>query len=169
MRMNLSEGDLAPELELNEIIWRSIRGANSPMPPPRRVHTPGYADDVDNDDAKSADSRSLGGFLHRTTSRSAGLGRSIRRGKRAVRLLFASYLPGRHRVDATAAYAPRIGGMTTMPEHDDDVVSERGQSFIDPPAAVEAQGLHQVQEPIEEAGGAAGIDEDVEPVDETHE
>ena len=37
MRMNLREADLAPELELNEIIWRSVRGANSPMPPPRRA------------------------------------------------------------------------------------------------------------------------------------
>ena len=26
-----------PELELNEIIWRSVRGADSPMPPPRRA------------------------------------------------------------------------------------------------------------------------------------
>jgi len=37
MRMNLREADLAPELELNEIIWRSIRGADSPMAPPRRA------------------------------------------------------------------------------------------------------------------------------------
>ena len=37
MRMNLREADLAPELELNEIIWRSVRGANSPMPPPVRA------------------------------------------------------------------------------------------------------------------------------------
>ena len=37
LRMNLREADLAPELELNEIIWRSIRGADSPMPPPRRA------------------------------------------------------------------------------------------------------------------------------------
>lgn len=37
LRMNLREADLAPELELNEIIWRSIRGAGSPMPPPRRA------------------------------------------------------------------------------------------------------------------------------------
>ncbi|OFW24546.1 MAG: hypothetical protein A3G21_18510 [Acidobacteria bacterium RIFCSPLOWO2_12_FULL_66_21] len=36
-RMNLEEADMAPELELNEIIWRSIRGAHSPMPPPRRA------------------------------------------------------------------------------------------------------------------------------------
>jgi YVTN family beta-propeller protein len=36
-RMNLQAADLAPEIELNDIIWRSIRGANSPMPPPRRA------------------------------------------------------------------------------------------------------------------------------------
>jgi DNA-binding beta-propeller fold protein YncE len=32
--MNLGEADLAPELELNEILWKSVRGASSPMPPP---------------------------------------------------------------------------------------------------------------------------------------
>ncbi len=32
--MNLDEADLAPELELNEILWKSVRGAASPMPPP---------------------------------------------------------------------------------------------------------------------------------------
>jgi DNA-binding beta-propeller fold protein YncE len=32
--MNLHEADLAPELELNEILWKSVRGAASPMPPP---------------------------------------------------------------------------------------------------------------------------------------
>ena len=37
LRMNLDEADMAPELELNEILWRSIRGADSPMPPPRRA------------------------------------------------------------------------------------------------------------------------------------
>lgn len=37
LRMNLEEADMAPEIELNEILWRSIRGANSPMPPPRRA------------------------------------------------------------------------------------------------------------------------------------
>jgi hypothetical protein len=37
MQMNLREADLAPELELNDIIWRSVRGAGSPMPPPRRA------------------------------------------------------------------------------------------------------------------------------------
>jgi hypothetical protein len=35
--MNLREADRAPELELNEIIWKSVRGADSVMPPPRRT------------------------------------------------------------------------------------------------------------------------------------
>ena len=33
LRMNLEEADRAPELELNEIVWRSVRGPGSPMPP----------------------------------------------------------------------------------------------------------------------------------------
>lgn len=33
-RMNLAEADRAPDLELNEIVWRSVRGADCPMPPP---------------------------------------------------------------------------------------------------------------------------------------
>jgi hypothetical protein len=37
LRMNLQEADMAPELELNQIIWQSIRGAGSVMPPPRRT------------------------------------------------------------------------------------------------------------------------------------
>lgn len=37
LRMNLEDADMAPELELNEILWRSIRGADTPMPPPRRA------------------------------------------------------------------------------------------------------------------------------------
>ena len=37
LRMNLREADMAPELELNQIIWQSIRGAHSIMPPPRRT------------------------------------------------------------------------------------------------------------------------------------
>ncbi|HET7041919.1 MAG TPA: hypothetical protein VFI13_07860, partial [Gemmatimonadales bacterium] len=32
--MDLHEADLAPELGLNEILWKSVRGAASPMPPP---------------------------------------------------------------------------------------------------------------------------------------
>ena len=37
LQMNLREADLAPELELNEILWQSIHGAGSVMPPPRRT------------------------------------------------------------------------------------------------------------------------------------
>jgi hypothetical protein len=32
--MPLDEADRAPDRELNEIVWRSVRGADSPMPPP---------------------------------------------------------------------------------------------------------------------------------------
>jgi DNA-binding beta-propeller fold protein YncE len=32
-----TEADLAPDLELNEILWKSVRGAASPMPPPVRA------------------------------------------------------------------------------------------------------------------------------------
>ncbi len=35
--MNLEEADRAPDREFSEIIWRSVRGANSPMPPPVRA------------------------------------------------------------------------------------------------------------------------------------
>jgi hypothetical protein len=36
LAMDFSIEDRAPEMLLNEIVWRSIRGAHSPMPPPRR-------------------------------------------------------------------------------------------------------------------------------------
>jgi hypothetical protein len=36
-RMDLAEADLAPEQALNEIIWKSVKGAGSPMPPPVRA------------------------------------------------------------------------------------------------------------------------------------
>jgi hypothetical protein len=36
-RMNFAKEDAADDLQLNEIIWRSVRGANSPMPAPRRA------------------------------------------------------------------------------------------------------------------------------------
>ena len=36
-RMNMAEADLAPDLELNDIVWRSVRGAGHPMPPPVRA------------------------------------------------------------------------------------------------------------------------------------
>jgi YVTN family beta-propeller protein len=35
--MNLEEADQAPDLELNEIIWKAVRGADSVMPPPVRA------------------------------------------------------------------------------------------------------------------------------------
>ena len=50
--MNLDEADLAPELELNEILWKSVRGAASPMPPPVHsafVRSVAGADDDDDD------------------------------------------------------------------------------------------------------------------------
>jgi hypothetical protein len=34
LAMNLEEADRAPDLELNEILWKSVRGADSVMPPP---------------------------------------------------------------------------------------------------------------------------------------
>jgi hypothetical protein len=36
LAMDFSLEDRAPEALLNEILWRSIRGAHAPMPPPRR-------------------------------------------------------------------------------------------------------------------------------------
>jgi DNA-binding beta-propeller fold protein YncE len=37
LEMNFDEADMTPEYELNEIVWKSIRGAHSPMPPPVRA------------------------------------------------------------------------------------------------------------------------------------
>jgi YVTN family beta-propeller protein len=37
LRMNLEDADMAPENELNEILWHSIRGPHVPMPPPRHA------------------------------------------------------------------------------------------------------------------------------------
>jgi hypothetical protein len=51
--MELGEADLAPELELNEILWKSVRGASSPMPPPVHaafVRGVGEGDRDDDDD-----------------------------------------------------------------------------------------------------------------------
>src|SRR5204863_6443514 len=36
-RMNFSAPDLAPDLELNQVVWQSVRGRSSTMPPPRRT------------------------------------------------------------------------------------------------------------------------------------
>ena len=35
--MDFREADAADEQQLNEIIWRSVRGADHPMPPPVRA------------------------------------------------------------------------------------------------------------------------------------
>jgi hypothetical protein len=53
LRMNLREADLAPELELNQVIWKSVRGASSEMPPPVRaafVRPIGEGDDDEKDE-----------------------------------------------------------------------------------------------------------------------
>jgi hypothetical protein len=36
-KMNFSREDAADDLLLNEIIWRTVRGADQPMPPPIRA------------------------------------------------------------------------------------------------------------------------------------
>ncbi len=54
--MNFEEADMTPEYELNEIVWRSVRGPHSRMPPPVRS---GFIRAIDDDDqaekAKDAD------------------------------------------------------------------------------------------------------------------
>ena len=53
LRMNLRDADMAPELELNEILWQSVRGAGAVMPPPRRT---GFIRSIgDDDDAREAE------------------------------------------------------------------------------------------------------------------
>jgi hypothetical protein len=37
LRMNMVEADLAPERELNEILWKSVKGKDAVMPPPVRA------------------------------------------------------------------------------------------------------------------------------------
>jgi hypothetical protein len=54
--MDLAEADRAPDLLLNEIVWRSVRGPDSKMPPPMRAAWlkrgvgDGDDDDADHDD-----------------------------------------------------------------------------------------------------------------------
>jgi YVTN family beta-propeller protein len=57
LRMNFDDADMAPELELNEIIWRSVRGADSPMPPPRRAAFVVAAVGADGDEREDAEER----------------------------------------------------------------------------------------------------------------
>jgi len=47
--MNFAEPDRAPDLELNEIVWKSVRGAGSAMPPPVRSAFAPAGQDADDD------------------------------------------------------------------------------------------------------------------------
>jgi hypothetical protein len=57
LRMNLVEADLAPERELNEILWKSVRGADAVMPPPIRAAFVRPIADEDEEDRTSNDER----------------------------------------------------------------------------------------------------------------
>ena len=53
MRMNLADADLAPERELNEMLWRSIKGPKAVMPPAVRAAFVRRAGaDADDDDRR---------------------------------------------------------------------------------------------------------------------
>jgi hypothetical protein len=45
--MDFSKEDAADDLLLNEIVWKSVRGADSPMPAPRRAAFVFAADEDD--------------------------------------------------------------------------------------------------------------------------
>jgi hypothetical protein len=50
-KMDLTKEDAADDLILNEVIWRSIRGAGHPMPAPKRAaFVRGLGGDDDDDD-----------------------------------------------------------------------------------------------------------------------
>jgi hypothetical protein len=65
-RMNFEEVDMAPELELNEILWKSIKGAHSPMPPPRRA---AFIRSVEGDDDEGEEHRGAHEWTRRTGGR----------------------------------------------------------------------------------------------------
>jgi len=48
-KMNFAREDAADDLLLNEVVWRSVRGAKSPMPAPVRAAFV-FARDKDDDD-----------------------------------------------------------------------------------------------------------------------
>ena len=54
LAMNFDEADMTPEYELNEILWKSVRGADSPMPPPVRAGFIRVIDDDDEEEDKPA-------------------------------------------------------------------------------------------------------------------
>jgi hypothetical protein len=53
LAMNLVEADLAPERELNEIVWKSVRGPHSVMPAPVRAAFVRPLTDDDDDDCEA--------------------------------------------------------------------------------------------------------------------
>jgi len=53
-RMDFSDVDRAPMLALNEIVWKSVRGADSEMPAPVHRFRP-LIDVSDQDDAEEKD------------------------------------------------------------------------------------------------------------------
>jgi hypothetical protein len=59
--MYLAEADMAPDLELNEIVWRSVKGATSPMPPPRRAAFIRIAENEEEEEAEAARARGSAG------------------------------------------------------------------------------------------------------------
>ena len=56
MAMDWSEPDRIPDLELNEIVWKSVRGAQATMPPPVRAAFV-HALDPDEDEDEADDER----------------------------------------------------------------------------------------------------------------
>jgi hypothetical protein len=57
-QLDFSKEDAAPDIELNEIIWKSVRGADSPMPAPvRSAFVRSIDDDGDDNNNKDGDRR----------------------------------------------------------------------------------------------------------------
>ena len=52
LAMNWDDVDRQPEILLNEVLWKSVKGAHSSMPPPRRSVFVRSAADVDDDDER---------------------------------------------------------------------------------------------------------------------
>ena len=59
--MNLAEADRAPDLLLNEIVWRSVRGRDSKMPPPVRAAwlKRGIMGDDDDEEDEGGDAKNV--------------------------------------------------------------------------------------------------------------
>jgi hypothetical protein len=52
MLMNFDKEDVAPDVEFNEIIWKAVRGADSPMPAPVRSAFVRVIEDDDDEEMK---------------------------------------------------------------------------------------------------------------------